>query len=222
MRKIATTKSASESPVNEANPGVSRIERRKSEFRDRITLTAMRLFDENGVADTSIATIIKEADIAHKTFFNHFPTKDHLLQHIVSSHSETAYTRFRDTFDKYSDPKKRLEYCLMSIANALGALNPRSYKDLLTFYIVSSASTRDFRENQKRNFTELITQILQHAHEQKRLKTRFSIEVTSEMVVGICVSTLLNWCVEEDYLIVKKMKSAVEFINDAIFVEDAT
>ena len=74
------------------SPELNRIERRKLEFRDRITEAALKLFEEQGVADTSVASIIKEADIAHKTFFNHFPTKDHLLQHIASTFSSNAQT----------------------------------------------------------------------------------------------------------------------------------
>ena len=197
---------------------VSRIERRKTEFRDKITQAALLLFEQNGIADTSIASIIKEADIAHKTFFNHFPTKDHLLQHIVSSHSENAYTLFRETFAQYSDPKQRLRYCLMSIARSLAALNPQRYRELLTFYFISSASTREFRESQKEDFTALVAQILLLAQEQKMLRTQFSIETLNDMVVGICVSTLLNWCVEDHYPIVEKMKHAVDFINASVFI----
>lgn len=199
----------------------SRIERRKTEFRDRITGAALKLFAEHGVADTSIAAIIKEADIAHKTFFNHFPTKDHLLQHIVNSHSEHAYHLFRDTFKRHSDPKKQLQFCLMAIASQLASMNPAHYRELLTFYFVSSASTRDFREQQKQQFAGLVMQILQLARDQQQLRTQFSIDVLTEIVVGICVSTLLNWCVEEDYPIVARMKQAAEFINVSIFVEES-
>lgn len=197
----------------------SRIARRKTEFRDKITRAALKLFEANGVADTPIAAIIKEADIAHKTFFNHFPTKDHLLQHIVSSHSEIAYARFRETFDQYADPQKRLEYCLMAIAHSLVRLNPQQYRELLTFYFVSSASTREFRDRQKQDFTELVIQILQLADDKKVLRKQFGIDVLADMVVGICVSTLLNWCVEDHYPIVPKMKQAVAFINASVFID---
>jgi len=196
----------------------NRIERRKTEFRDKITQTALRLFEQNGVAETSIASIIKEADIAHKTFFNHFPSKDHLLQHIVSSHSHHAYTFFRDALKRSDDPKKRLEYCLVSIAKALEPLNPQRYRDLLTFYFMSNASTKEFRDEQKQNFTELVNQILRDAQEQKRLRPGFEMETLSEMIVGISVATLLSWSVEENYPIVAKMKKAVKFINESVFI----
>ena len=196
-----------------------RIERRKTEFRDKITAAALKLFAENGVTETSVASIIKEADIAHKTFFNHFPTKDHLLQHIVSSHTRHAYSFFRDALKRHSDPRKQIEYCLMSVAKALEPLNAERYSELVTFYFVSSASTKEFRGEQKQNFTDLIENILQDADKKKMVRPGFDLETLGEMIVGICVSTLLNWCVESHFPIVKKMKSAVKFINQSVFIE---
>lgn len=198
---------------------VSRIERRKTEFRVRITGAALKLFAENGVADTSIASIIKEADIAHKTFYNHFPTKDHLLQHIVSSNTRHAYSFFREALKRHNDPRKQIEYCLMSVARALEPMNPDRYSELVTFYFVSNASTREFRIEQKKNFTDLIEGILRNAMNKKMLRSDFDLETLGEMIVGICVSTLLNWCVEDDFPIVRKMKSAVKFINQSVFIE---
>jgi AcrR family transcriptional regulator len=199
---------------------VSRIERRKTEFRDRITAAALKLFADNGVADTSIASIIKEADIAHKTFFNHFPTKDHLLQHIVSSNTDHAYLFFREGLKRHADPRKQLEYCFVSVAKALEPMNPEHYSELVTFYFVSNAYTKEFRNEQKQKFIALIDGILLNAKNKGMLRNDFDIETLGEMIVGICVSTLLNWCVESGFPIVKKMKSAVKFINQSVFIEE--
>ena len=201
-----------------ATQAPNRIERRKSEFRERITREALKLFARDGVANTSIASIIEAADIAHKTFFNHFPTRDHLLQHIVSSHAEQAYAVFYAAVKHHQDPARQLEYCLMQIAAALEPLDSRRFRELVTFYFTSSASTREFRDAQKRNFSALIRQILTEAKSRNRLKAGCSVDVLNDMIVGICVATLLNWAVEEDYPIAEKMKQAVRFINASVFI----
>ena len=202
-----------------ATAKVSRIVRRKTEFRDKITAAALKLFARDGVGNTSIASIIEAADIAHKTFFNHFPTKDHLLQHIVRSHSEHAYHFFREAFNQHKDPKKQLEYCLTSIAKALEPLDARRYKELVTFYFVSNASTEEFRKEQKESFTTLIQQILQDAKDKSILRSGFSVEMLTNIVVGLCVSTLLDWSVEEKSPIVSNMKQIIKFINQSVFIE---
>lgn len=195
----------------------SRIERRKDEFRSRITRAALKLFAENGMNQTSIAAIIEEADIAHKTFFNHFPTRDHLLQHIVRSHTEHAYQIIREVLKRYNDPAKRIEYCMTQIAKALEPLDAGRYNELVTFYFISSASTKEFRNEQRENFTVLVHGILEEAKAQKRLKLDLDISIQTEMIVGICVSTLLSWSVEEKYPILKKTKEAISFIHQSMF-----
>ena len=132
---------------------VNRIERRKQEFRDKITRAAIKLFEQNGIAETSVASIIKEADIAHKTFFNHFPSKDHLLQHVTSSFSSNAYENFREGFKKQSDPGKRLSYCLMSVAKALENVKPH-YKELLNYYLISGKGSSTLQKAQKEQSPE--------------------------------------------------------------------
>lgn len=196
---------------------LKRIDLRKLEFRDKITRAALQLFEQNGVADTSIASIIKKADIAHKTFFNHFPTKDHLLIHIASTFSGNAYTVFRQDFEKQADPKKRIEFCLSNVAKALCDVHPH-YKELLNFYLISGAGSNDLRRSQQEEFSQLINQIITDAKNKKVLRNDFSINTYTEIVVGICVSTLLNWSLENNYPIVEKMNSAIQFINTSLFI----
>ena len=136
---------------------VNRIERRKQEFRDKITRAAITLFEEKGVNGTSVAAIIKEADIAHKTFFNHFPTKEHLLFHICTSFGERAYAVFREDFKQQDDPRKRLELCLMSVARSLDKVHPH-YRQLLNVYLISGSGSQELQRYQREQFTGIINQ----------------------------------------------------------------
>ena len=71
--------------VSTADPAdLSRRERRKLEVRGRILEAASHLFSEHGFQDSKVADICERADVAHKTFFNHFPSKQHLLREIAA------------------------------------------------------------------------------------------------------------------------------------------
>ena len=197
---------------------VNRIERRKLEFRDKITRAAITLFEKNGIAETSVASIIKEADIAHKTFFNHFPTKDHLLQHIAATYSGNAYDIFREDFKQQSDPRKRLNYCLMSVANALHDVKPH-YKELLNFYLISGAGSTILQQEQRKQFTAVMAEIIQDAQANKQLKLISSPETYTNMTVGICVAILLDWSLQDNYDIITNMQKASEFLTHSIFTQ---
>lgn len=57
----------------------TRRERKKQQTRSLLVSTAYRLFLEQGYERTTVAQITAEADVAKKTFFNHFPTKEDVL-----------------------------------------------------------------------------------------------------------------------------------------------
>jgi AcrR family transcriptional regulator len=58
---------------------VNRTDRRKREIRDRILQAAFDLFLTHGVATTTLEEICDHADVASRTFFNHFPTRQAMI-----------------------------------------------------------------------------------------------------------------------------------------------
>jgi AcrR family transcriptional regulator len=57
----------------------SRRERKKRVTRERIVAAAIRLFDEQGYEETTVAQVAAAADVDAKTFFNYFGTKAEVL-----------------------------------------------------------------------------------------------------------------------------------------------
>jgi AcrR family transcriptional regulator len=56
-----------------------RRERHKADIRDRLFRAALELFATRGFVSTTVEDITRAADVAKGTFFNYFPTKEHLL-----------------------------------------------------------------------------------------------------------------------------------------------
>ncbi|HZE38816.1 MAG TPA: TetR/AcrR family transcriptional regulator [Stackebrandtia sp.] len=57
----------------------SRRDRKKRLTRHRIVMTAIRLFEERGYEETTVAQIAAASDVDPKTFFNYFGSKDEVL-----------------------------------------------------------------------------------------------------------------------------------------------
>lgn len=62
-----------------SSPHRGRRERRKADIRHRLFRAALELFGTRGFAATTVEDITQAADVAKGTFFNYFPTKEHLL-----------------------------------------------------------------------------------------------------------------------------------------------
>src|ERR1700684_71848 len=56
-----------------------RRERRRVETRERIYRAALRIFAQRGYLETTVEDITDAADVGKGTFFNYFPTKEHVL-----------------------------------------------------------------------------------------------------------------------------------------------
>jgi len=57
----------------------NRRERHRAQTRDRLYRAALDLFAERGFLETTVEDITESADVGKGTFFNYFPTKEHIL-----------------------------------------------------------------------------------------------------------------------------------------------
>src|SRR5437762_14381503 len=69
----------------------SRRDRRRTETKERIFKITLQLFAKKGYVNTRVEEITAAADVAKGTFFNYFPTKEHLL--FVLSERQEQVTR---------------------------------------------------------------------------------------------------------------------------------
>jgi len=69
----------SQQPPQSHEPA-GRRERRRVETRERIFRAALKLFAERGFLATAVEDITEAADVGKGTFFNYFPSKEHILE----------------------------------------------------------------------------------------------------------------------------------------------
>src|ERR1700724_2562140 len=79
MSRSASTISARQRSIPAGGESSDRRQRRSAETRERLFRAALRLFAEKGFAETTVEDVTNAADVGKGTFFNYFPSKDHLL-----------------------------------------------------------------------------------------------------------------------------------------------
>jgi AcrR family transcriptional regulator len=104
-------------------PATGLRERRTARTRDAIVTAALELFEQRGIQGTTVDEISARADIAPRTFFRYFPTKEAVL------------------FARAADDRER-------IAAALAA-RPETEHPFVSLTIVSSDIAAEMEKNQK-------------------------------------------------------------------------
>src|SRR5580693_2498849 len=78
MVKKANSKTSTSRQSSQHLPD-GRRQRRSAETRERLFRSALDLFARKGFTETTVEDITEAADVGKGTFFNYFPSKDHIL-----------------------------------------------------------------------------------------------------------------------------------------------
>ena len=70
-----------------------RRERKRQQMLDHLATTGAQLFAAHGYARVTMESIAETADVAKRTLYNHFPTKDALLAHWIDTQLQADLAR---------------------------------------------------------------------------------------------------------------------------------
>jgi AcrR family transcriptional regulator len=127
-----------------AKPG--RRERRRHEMRERILRAALRLFAERGFVATTVEDITEAADVGKGTFFNYFPSKEHVL----AAFAEIQLGKLQALADPAAVQAKPLEAALLRLMRGL-AEEPGRSPALVRGMLIAILSSEPVRRLMRRN-----------------------------------------------------------------------
>jgi AcrR family transcriptional regulator len=133
------------SPANREAMG--RRERRRCETRERIFRAAMNLFRDHGFQRTTVEDITDAADVGKGTFFNYFPSKEHVLGVLGEIQLAKYEKALSITHEQTArDGVRWLYHALPSEAGS----SPKMVRSLLTVFLTSEDVREFLTEGLKR------------------------------------------------------------------------
>jgi len=197
---------------SEAPAELGRRERRKLELRGRILEAAVALFDAQGVEATKVAEICERADIAHKTFFNYFPSKQQLLREIAHEAVLEMLARIEAVTKQPVSTRERLALYFGEIAEHASEAGPMA-RDLLNMIIRVGNEEGPL---EARRIHDAFEGLVRAGIEAGDVDTTHGLATLTEMVMGAYYALMLSWAHMEGYPLHRQAKAAAAFLADAL------
>lgn len=191
-----------------------RRERRKLELRHRIVEAALSLFDERGFAATKVADICERADVVNKTFFNHFPTKQHLLREIAESQIATLFADIKVVRERYRTTRERLVAFFERIADNVDTAGPMR-RELVTEIIHATESSGD-GSVQSRRLQDAFAAIIRDGRVKGDVLADHPIATQADIVLGTFYALMFGWAHASDYPLRRRALAAARLLGDAL------
>jgi AcrR family transcriptional regulator len=199
-------------PAAVAEP--SRRERRKLEVRGRILAAATELFASHGFNETKVAWICDKADVAHKTFFNHFPAKSDVMQAIAADGIEDLLASIEEAAGEETTTRRRLERFFEDFAERAIEAGPL-HRELLT-EIIGAAQQADTEADQARRLHDAFGSFIRKGIEDGDVTDRYGVETPTETLLGAYYALMFNWANLDDYPIVERARASARFLADVL------
>jgi AcrR family transcriptional regulator len=198
--------------VTEALPGLR--ERKKQEVRDRLLAAARSLFDGKGFEATTVDEICARADVSQKTFFNYFPTKQHVVREIAESFLDDVSALVEEARKQPGSTADRLAHLFHRVAEESLRAGPR-HKELLV-EVVRVAQVDGSGPEQSRRLHSAFRALLEDGAALGELTPEHEPAFLTEMVVAAFTSVLLNWQSIDGYPVREHLEEAARFLGRAI------
>ena len=172
-------------------PRTGRRERRRRETHERIFRCALRLFAQRGYIDTTVEDITEAADVAKGTFFNYFPTKEHLLVAYSEMQERKAMDFLAHLPAGLNSLREIMPKLLVVIAEEPGS-NPSLVRNMMGANLLSAPARRMMRQRLI-HFENNIAKLLSAAQQRGEIRRDAQVRGMARHFLQNYFGSLLLW-----------------------------
>jgi AcrR family transcriptional regulator len=192
---------------------LSRRQRRRQETADRIVEAASALFGERGVEATKVADICESADVAHQTFFNHFPTKQDLVRELVQRGHAFVQAAIETAIREGRSTEERIARLFAQIHEATADVGPM-HQDLVSETIRAAHETTD--PTQTRELHGALEKLVRAGREQGDVTRQHAAEDLVALLVGALSHLMFEWAHRADFPIEARARRMTRLLAEAL------
>jgi len=197
---------SSKSSTHHTDPVPDRRQRRSAEIRERLFHAALTLFAEKGFAETTVEDITNAADVGKGTFFNYFPSKDHILL----AFGEMQLGKLQEAINiarRTNEPMPQFLRALGARMTQEPTRNPAIIRALLQAYL-STTPVREAMIDLQNRVHALHTQMIQLGQERGEICSDLPAADIAYVFRQTIFGTLLIWSLYGDATLHARIESA--------------
>jgi len=212
MTSAASAPSAMAVPRS-GDPTLTRRERRKLEVRERILEASRTLFETHGIEATTVVGICERADVAEKTFFNHFSSKKQLLQSFAVDGLNQLLEWIEVARQAPGPFGVKLERFFTQLVDEVEHRGPM-HRELLAEIVTVAHEARD-ETRQARLLHDAFQSLVQGGFERGDIDARHDVETITELLMGAYYTLTFNWAYLPDYPVRERALATARFLAES-------
>lgn len=174
--------------------GTGRRERRREETSEKLFIAAIELFSRKGFAHTRVEEITQAADVGKGTFFNYFPSKEHVLGYLVTKQHGTI----RQHLLLAREGKTEIRDILLSLARDLIRVpgkSPQMARSLISAFL-GNIEVREYIARELSVGRNMIAEIISLGQERGELRREIASPELARVFQHVLFGTVLIWALD--------------------------
>ena len=208
MASRSKSLSSGRNPAPRSAP--DRRQRRSAEIRERLFRAALQLFAQKGFAETTVEDITEAADVGKGTFFNYFPSKDHILL----AFGEMQLSKLEAAIEVARKTNEPMPEFLRSHGIRMTqepTRKPASIRALLQAYL-STTPVREAMMDLQRRVHALHTQMIQLGQDRGEIRNDLPAAEIAHVFRQTIFGTLLIWSLYGDATLHSRIEAAFNLL----------
>ena len=198
-------------------PPSNRRERRRTETRERIYRAALEIFARRGYLDTTVEDITEAADVGKGTFFNYFPTKEHVL----ATYGDERVAAIERSLQNVRTAKRSVRAALKELATDLAGQSAESPDLLRSIFAahLSCAPVRAELQNRLQRARRLLAEILAIGQKKGEIRRDRSPRDLARLTQLILMGVTIAWALNPDSALRKSAEEVWDLFFPSLFAD---
>src|SRR5271155_772362 len=179
-----------------AVPAGNRRERNRAQTRDRLYRAALDLFAERGFLETTVEDITESADVGKGTFFNYFPTKEHILAEFGGERM-AAVERALETARSTEGSVLEVIGELAMDSAGQSSLNAALIRAIFAAH-ASCAPVRAELQKRKHVSRRMLAEMFQIGQQRREIRTDIPASALASMTQTIFMGLTMSWALNPE------------------------